>query len=447
MLHEAWALAIDAMCQIEQKNLNERLALALAIKKLRIRNNSAIGLAHKLVIETTRSRNLLDWIINSVLKPYSISDLPRNLRAFLRLYTFELKINRDENYEKAVNIARTGRSVLGWRRLLKVEEALGFILGLKTEKLLKGLCDEKTISLQQFQPLWFVKYCFKLLGRRESLQFFHSSHSNTPTYVRINTLKMPEEALLGKIQDDGITLEKAKGLKCTYKVVNYQQSLQKTPSYKNGLFHIQDKASCLAVEIADPKAGMTILDICAAPGTKTSYIAQIMNNKGKIYSIDYSRRRMKVWKVESERMEVQIATPLISDLFHPPPLQNIEANLILLDPPCTSTGVFGRTPSTKWRLSKKSIKRSVAIQWKMINNCNKLLKTGGHLVYSTCSITIEENEVLIERFLKWHPEFTLVDTKPRIGLPGMRGQTFCQRLYPHLHECNGFFVAKLKKEV
>lgn len=435
------------MCQIEQKNLNERLALALAVKKLGIRNSSARGLAHKLLLETIRSRNLLDWIINFVLKPYSMSDLPSYLRAFLRLYTFELKIKGDGNYDKAINIARTGRSVLGWRRVQEVEEALGFILGLKIEKLFRGLSDEETVSLQKSQPLWFVKYCYKLLGRSESLQFFDSSLSNTPTYIRINTLKMPEEALLEEIQEDGITLEKTKGLKHTFKVISYKQPLPKTPSYKSGLFHIQDKASCLAVEVASPKAGMTVLDLCAAPGTKTSHIAQMMNNKGQIFSIDYSRRRMKVWKAESGRMDVKNATPLISDLFHPPPLQNIEANLILLDPPCTSTGVFGRTPSAKWRLSKKSIKRSAAIQWKMINKCTNLLKTGGYLVYSTCSITVEENEVLIERFLKWHPEFTLVDAKPRIGLPGMRGQTLCQRLYPHIHECNGFFVVKLKKEV
>jgi 16S rRNA (cytosine967-C5)-methyltransferase len=87
-----------------------------------------------------------------------------------------------------------------------------------------------------------------------------------------------------------------------------------------------------------------------------------------------------------------------------------------------------------------------AIQWEMLNRCAKAVKQGGRLVYSTCSITLEENEMLIERFLKWHPEFELAATSPNIGRPGFRGQRKCQRLYPHLHECNGFFVAKLCKE-
>jgi 16S rRNA (cytosine967-C5)-methyltransferase len=433
------------MCQIERKHLNGRLAIALAIQKTGIRSSSARGLAHKLILETIRSQNLVDYIVNSVLKPDSISSLTSLQRAFLRLYTYELKIRGDDNYNKAVNIAKTGRAILGWRRLRKVEEALGYILGFKMETIFKGLSDEETVSLQTFQPLWFVKYCFKLLGRSESLRFLNSLLSTTPTYIRINTLRMPEDSLLEEIREDGITLKKTEGLKHTFNVVNSRQPLPKTSSYRSGLFHIQDKASCLAVEVASPKPRMIVLDLCAAPGTKTSHMAQMMNNQGQIFSIDYSRRRMKVWKEESARMNVECVTPLISDLFHPPPLRNLEANLVLLDPPCTSTGVFGRTPSAKWRLSKKSLKRSAGIQWKMINNCTELLGSNGQLVYSTCSITIEENEALIERFLKWHPEFKLVDTKPRIGISGMRGQSLCQRLYPHIHDCNGFFVAKLQK--
>jgi 16S rRNA C967 or C1407 C5-methylase (RsmB/RsmF family) len=83
------------------------------------------------------------------------------------------------------------------------------------------------------------------------------------------------------------------------------------------------------------------------------------------------------------------------------------------------------------------------VQWEMLNQCKEYVKDGGNIVYSTCSITLEENEMLIEKFLKWHPEFTLMETLPKIGLTGFRGQEKCQRLYPHLHDCNGFFVARL----
>jgi 16S rRNA C967 or C1407 C5-methylase (RsmB/RsmF family) len=86
------------------------------------------------------------------------------------------------------------------------------------------------------------------------------------------------------------------------------------------------------------------------------------------------------------------------------------------------------------------------VQWSMLDNCAQHVKEGGFLVYSTCSVTVEENEMLIEKFLKWHADFALVETLPRIGVAGFRGQSHCQRLFPHLHECNGFFIAKLLRK-
>ena len=137
--------------------------------------------------------------------------------------------------------------------------------------------------------------------------------------------------------------------------------------------------------------------------------------------------------------------PIVADTRKSMPL-NVSADLVILDPPCTSTGTFGKTPDAKWRLTKRSMLGMSKIQAEMIEQCAEYVKDDGFLVYSTCSITVEENEMVIENFLKLHPEFKLVESKPRIGLPGLRGLTKCQRLYPHIHECNGFFVAKLKKE-
>jgi 16S rRNA (cytosine967-C5)-methyltransferase len=125
---------------------------------------------------------------------------------------------------------------------------------------------------------------------------------------------------------------------------------------------------------------------------------------------------------------------------------NCEADLVILDPPCSSTGVFAKQPSAKWRIKPKSIDKMAEIQWQMINNCAEKVTSGGSLIYSTCSITVEENEMIIERFLKSHSDFSLAEITPKIGLQGMRGLTKCQRLYPQVHQCNGFFIAKLQKE-
>jgi 16S rRNA (cytosine967-C5)-methyltransferase len=123
-----------------------------------------------------------------------------------------------------------------------------------------------------------------------------------------------------------------------------------------------------------------------------------------------------------------------------------DAGLVVLDPPCTGTGIFAKQPSAKWRITPKSISKMADIQWQMINNCAEKVAVGGVMIYSTCSITVEENETIIERFLKDHSEFNLAEIEPKIGLPGLRGLTQCQRLYPHVHQCNGFFIAKLRKE-
>ncbi len=444
MLRDAWTLAIETLSWIELQRLGERLALTKTAKQLGIKNPKAIGLAHRLVSETLRRKNYIDFLLNSALAPRSLNDFKLGPRAFLRLYVYETKI-MDGNLEKAAKIARMGRSILGWRELTEAEEVLGEILSINPDSAIKGLDEVERVGLLTYHPPWFVKYCFRLLERKEALMFLEKATEIPPTYVRLNTLKAPEETLLKKLEDEKVVLEKVQQLKHTYRLVQSRKPLTKTRSFSQGLFYLQDKASCLAAEISSPKAGNTVLDVCAAPGAKTTYLAQLMKNKGEIISVDYSKRRIQVWKKETARTGTKIASPIVADARKPLPL-NLQADLVILDPPCTSTGTFGKTPDAKWRLTKRSILGMAKIQEEMIEQCAEYTREEGFLVYSTCSITVEENEMIIERFLKLHPEFKLVGTMPKIGLPGLRGLTKCQRLYPHIHECNGFFVAKLMKE-
>lgn len=444
-MRDTWALAIEALSWMQLHRISERLALNRAVKQLGIEDAGSISLAFKLVCETTRRQNYIDHLLNHALKPRSINDFKLGVQAFLRLYTYTTKIEKKTvNIREASTLARLGRAVLGWRELQPLEETLGKILSLQPTLPLKGLNDEEKVSLQTYHPLWFVKYCFRLLGRKETLHMLESTKGTLPTYIRINTLKGAEKTLLKEMQNEGVSLTKVPMLHQIYKVTGTPKPLTRTRSFENGLFYIQDKASCFAAEVASPKPGMTVLDICAAPGAKTSHLAQLMKNRGCIYSVDYSRRRMSVWKREIKRMGVKMAEPILGDATNPLPL-NVEADLVVLDPPCTGSGVFGRVPWSKWRLTKRSVENMAKIQWAMINNCARHVKEKGFLVYSTCSITLEENETLIERFLKWHMDFRLVETLPKIGTPGLRGLIQCQRLYPHVHECNGFFIAKLKK--
>ena len=444
MLLESWMLAIYTLSLIELKRLSERLALRKTSKQLKINNQKAIGLAHRLVSETLRKKNYIDFLINSVLAPQSIKDYKIGTRSFLRLYTHEAKVVKGD-FELASKIARMGRKILGWRALNDVESILGEILSINSEKLIIQLDEIEKISLQTYHPKWFVKYCFRLFGRGEALNFLEQSARITPLYLRINTLKASENIILDRLKEENIVLEKVKPLKYTYKINGSERTCIRSQSFKDGLFYIQDKASCLAAEIADPQKGITVIDVCAAPGSKTTYLAQLMKNRGTIFSFDYSKRRIQVLKRVTQRMGTKIVEPIIADAMKNLPIK-LSADLVILDPPCTSTGTFGKTPEAKWRLTKRSIRGMAKIQSEMIEECAKYVKNGGFLIYSTCSITLEENEMVIENFLRLNPEFSLTQTKPRIGLPGLRGLTKCQRLYPHIHQCNGFFIAKLKKE-
>jgi len=429
------------------RRLSEPLAFARTVKQLGIDNRDSLRLAHMLVSETVRRQNFIGKFINNVMKPATIDEYNLGVQAFLRLYVYQMRMAKNwssPNFKEAESIARLARSILGWKTLTEVEPFLGMLLTQQPATVFAAASDEERIGLQTFHPTWFVKYCFKLLGRSQTTAMLEANAQPPPTYVRLNTLKAEEKQILERLCEEGVRLEKIEQLRYTYKVAAAKQPVTRTASFKEGLFYVQDKASCFTAEAANPQPGMIVLDVCAAPGAKTTHLAQLMQNRGSILSIDYSKRRIAVWKTEIVHMGVEIAQPIIADARCPSPFTE-EADIIVLDPPCTGTGTFGKTPSAKWRLTPRSIERMAQIQWQMLNKCADQTKQGGTLIYSTCSITVEENEMLIEKFMKWHPEFSLSEITPKMGSPGLRGQEKCQRLYPHTHKCNGFFIAKLSK--
>jgi 16S rRNA (cytosine(967)-C(5))-methyltransferase len=447
MLRDAWTIAIETLSWMQMRKLNEHTALLRTIKQLGISNPNAIRYAYGLVIETTRRKNLIDTFVNAVLAPRKIETYNLGVQSFLRLYVYQTRIAKNWtkiNLKEAENIAGLGRAILGWQVMVEIEPFLGFLLTRQLATILEGVSEVEKLSLQTFHPVWFVKYCFGLFGKSEAIGFLNGSMKIPPTYVRVNTLAQTEEAIVEKLSNEGVELRKEESLRYTYRVVASKQPLNELSSHSDGLFYVQDKASCFAAQVADPKPGITVFDVCAAPGAKTTFLAQLMKNQGTVFSIDFSRKRMQTWKKENERMLTKIAEPVIADALLTLPLLG-EAHLVVLDPPCTSTGVFAKQPSAKWRLSPKSIAKMANIQWQMINNCAQKVSKGGTLTYSTCSITEEENEAIIEKFLKEHSDFALAEIEPKLGFPGLRGLTRCQRLYPHIHHCNGFFIAKLQK--
>jgi len=447
VLKEAWMLSIETLSWMEMRKLSEPLALARTVKQLGVTDYNVVRMAHLLVSETVRRKNFIDKFIDNVMKPDSLSDFDFGTRAFLRLYVYQTRIVKNwsrADFGEAENVVKLGRSILGWKTLQPVEPILGVLLTQEEASVFEGGSDEQLIGLRTFHPSWFVRYCIGHFGRGETVDVLRADMKPPPAYVRLNILKADEVEILEGLCREGVSVEKVCGLTYTYEVSATYQPLARTASFREGLVFVQDKASCFAVEAGSPTGDMTVLDVCAAPGAKTSFLAQLMRNKGEIISVDYSKRRMATWKNEISRAGVGIAEPMIADARFRLPLDT-RADLLVLDPPCTGTGTFAKNPAAKWRLAPGSIVKMAEIQWQMLDNCSDYVKSGGTLVYSTCSITVEENEMLIERFLKWHPEFLLTEIAPKIGLPGLRGLDKCQRLFPHVHRCNGFFIAKMLK--
>jgi 16S rRNA (cytosine967-C5)-methyltransferase len=435
---DALALAIEALSWMELRRINGRLALTRTARQLDVRDESTLRHAFRLIMEVTRRRNALDHLAAQALGQEGLEGFSLGVRSFLRVYASEVKYG-ETTYQEAVEMAGLAREILGSRELAPVEEALDLIPHVEIR--LEGLSEDEATALRTFHPAWYVRYCTELLGREEALTLLLAP--DLPTYVRINPIMGAEEETLERLRREGVELEGEPGMDHAFRVVRQTRPLNLLGAHRDGLFTFQDQASVLAGLVAAPEPGMTVLDVCAAPGGKTGHLAQLMGGRGRIHSLDFSERRLEAWRREMERLGVGNAVSVLGDARRPGDFPDVEADLVLVDPPCTGTGTFNRIPSGKWRLTRRSIGRMAAIQRRILDNSAGHVGNGGSIVYCTCSITREENEMVIQGFLQTHAGFELMEAEPRIGLPGLMGQVEAQRLYPHIHGCNGFYVAKL----
>ncbi|MFW9830776.1 MAG: PUA domain-containing protein [Candidatus Thorarchaeota archaeon] len=223
-------------------------------------------------------------------------------------------------------------------------------------------------------------------------------------------------------------------------------SLSDLKAYQNGLFYSQSLSAMLVAPILAPQPGETIIDFCAAPGGKTTHIAQLVQNDCHLIAVDRSKRRLKRLASETKRLGITCITPFAgrANTFveqHP----TIQADRILVDPPCT---VLGVRPKLYDETTLDSIRSTAAYQRMILESAITTLRPRGVLVYSTCTLTVEENEHNIQFLLDTHG-FTLEPQTPYIGTGGLVGpaqlQKLVQRIYPDVHDLPGYFIAKLRK--
>lgn len=337
-------------------------------------------------------------------------------------------------------IERSLRSIAPIELLPRLELFLGTLLALDTSRPLNGLPDPERIALETHHPAWWVNYCFRVFGRGDAVALLSSMPR--PRYLRVNPLKnRGRTGLPNEIAFLGDRLTRIPSLPGIYTVDGSPSAFARF--FSEGLFQMQDLASYLAIKAADPKPGEKVLDLCAAPGAKTSALAQSMKNRGKVVSVDYSSRRMEAWKREIRRLGVKIAEPVITDVARIGLHGNFD--LVVIDPPCTGTGVFDRNPRMKWHLSPQSVDHYSILQQRFLESALSQVGEEGRILYSTCSLTIEENEQVVSTFLKSHQEFETRPILEQYGSPGLKGLVDCRRFYPHRDRTAGYFIARIER--
>ncbi|MFA9496282.1 MAG: RsmB/NOP family class I SAM-dependent RNA methyltransferase [Candidatus Bathyarchaeota archaeon] len=436
----SWTLAIEALSWIELERLNEDAAIRKTVKQLRIRDRVTVDAATELVYETVRRKNSIDYLINPSLDPDNIGNQTVGVRSFLRLFTYYAHYS-EESLGTAYQLAQHAEDLLGKRNMGRIDEGMT-LLPLASIPF-DSLTDVQRLAYTHFHPVWYVDYLYNRFGINEAEDLLR--YVDTPSYLRVNTLKAEPDAI-NTLMDMGFGLVKEPLLEDTYKVLD-EDGLTDSQPYRDGHFIMQDKASVAVGAIVNPKPGEVVLDVCAAPGVKTSHMAQLMENQGRIISIDYNLRRLKSWESLMGKLGVTIAKPIHGDASSPDILTHIDADVVVVDPPCTGSGTFHKEPSGKWRLTPRSVDRMASLQRRIIENMSGYVRPGGTLVYSTCSVTLDENEGVVNWFLGRNPDFEVVDAEPLIGSPGLDGLDKAQRMYPHVHDCNGFFIAKLVKSL
>lgn len=434
-----WTLAIESLSWIELERLNEDAAIRKTVKQLKISDKQAVDEASRLVYETTRRLNAVDFLIDEALKPNNLGNLKIGLRSFLRLYTYLVHYS-GESLGLAYELVDHTKELLGKREYKPVKDIPDIIPLMSIP--FDEITDTQRLAYKYFHPSWYVADLFHEFDEHQTERLLEDIEY--PNYLRVNTLKIDSNSL-DRLFEKGLQLVQEPDLPEAYKLLE-NNGVTDLQDYRQGHFIIQDKASILAGVVADPKPNDIVVDVCAAPGVKTSHYAQMMENTGRILSVDYNKRRLQNWERLIERLGVVNAKPVLADASRPNTLPKVEADIVVVDPPCSGTGLFHKNPSSKWRLTPRSINNMARLQKRILWNSSRQLREGGSLVYSTCSITVEENEEVVQSLLEKDPDFSLVETEPRIGDHGRRGLAEAQRLYPYKHMTNGFFIAKLIKK-
>lgn len=436
MIDKTREIALKTLYKIDKEQAYSNIVLNEEIKQNRKNlTEKDIGLISEIVYGVTTWRLTLDEIIkkHSKIRLKKISPLILNiLRMGIYQIIFLDKIPKSAAVNESVKLAKryghSSSSNFVNAILRKIEKT-------DYEEFSQITDDIERISKTTSMPEWIIKELLKNNKVEEVEQICTNSNLKPQITIRVNTLKITKKDLMKKLEENieyqEINIEER--LTEDFLIINKVKNIENLDLFKNGYFTIQDISAGLTAKILNPQPGELVLDACSAPGGKTTYMAELMNNEGNIEAWDIHEHRTKLVEQNAKRLGIDIIKTQVKDASIYDEKLEEKFDKILLDVPCLGIGVIKRKPDIKWQRKAEDIEEITKIQKKILEQCSKYLKPGGDLVYSTCSILKEENENIIFDFLNKNTDFEMVKNSKYSIMPDK------QR--------DGFFICKLHKKI
>ena len=435
----AWETGSDALEALRDKHFK------VARPELRDR-----ALITELTQGTVRHLLFLDHTIQSNLDRPDLS-LPGPVLTALRIGAYQLihlhRIPAHAAVMETVQIIKDSR----YRRFSSLVNAVLRKISDSGPSPIPTLDDApiKHIELATSTPRWLVERLIGSNGTEGARQILQALNRTPPLTLRVNTARISREKLLKDLEKQGVPVSPGK-LSDTAILLEERIAPWELRPFKEGLCTVQDEGAQMIAPLLEPVSGLRVLDACAAPGGKTGHLAQLMAGQGgAIIAADRSHKRMLMMSGSLKRLRADNVKLLTANLgTATSPLAEKAFDRVLLDAPCSGTGVLRRHPEGKWKKDPLTISQMTHVQEDLLVSAEHTLKKGGRLLYTTCSLLEEENEEVVDRFLSGSIDMARLDM--RVEFHDMRPDVFSERgelrLWPHRHDCDGFYACLMEKK-
>ena len=438
--------ALDILESIEKNQAYSNLLLNTSIKKNEIPQKD-VGLLTEIVYGTLQRRMTLDYFLKGFLSNgKKVEDW---VKILLRLTVYQMvyldRIPDHAAINEAVEIAKK-RGHKGISGLVNAVLRNMLRQGIPSFDSITDPVEK--LAMETSHPLWLVKRWVDQLGVEETKKMCEINLTPPTQTARVNTVKTTVEECLTLLEEEGFQVEASDVIPEGIKVL--KGNVANSTCFRDGLLTIQDESSMLVAYALDVDEAHVVLDACAAPGGKSTHIAEKMKNEGEVLSIDLHEHKVKLIKQNADRLDLStIKTKAMDSRKLDEALEKESFDRILLDAPCSGFGVMRRKPDMKYTKQEEDVKRLQNIQLDLLHSVMPLLKKGGILVYSTCTIDKAENEEVVEKFLRENPcmekDTTLVNRLP-VDIKEYVHENELQVL-PQYFNSDGFYIAAFRKQV